>query len=83
VICRHAKVSLIPNHQAEDRELSTYKLATPSRQLKRALKIKEALEQSSPAKIGLLLLTLMGTCMVIGDAILTPSMSGMILIKSQ
>jgi len=75
VICRHAKVSLIPNHQAEDRELSTYKLATPSRQLKRALKIKEALEQSSPAKIGLLLLTLMGTCMVIGDAILTPSMS--------
>jgi len=75
VICRHAKVSLIPNHQAEDRELSTYKLATPSKQLKRALKIKEALEQSYPAKIALLLLTLMGTSMVIGDAILTPSIS--------
>lgn len=75
VICRHAKVSLIPNHQAEDRELSTYKLATPNRKLKRALKIKEALEQSSTAKTVLLLLTLTGTSMVIGDAILTPSIS--------
>lgn len=75
VICRHAKVSLIPNHQAEDRELSTYKLAAPSKQLKRASKIKEALENSNVAKIILLLLTLMGTSMVMGDAILTPSIS--------
>lgn len=84
VICRHAKVSLIPNHQAEDRELSTYKLATSSRRLKRAERIKEALEQSRAAKIALLVLTLMGTSMVIGDAILTPSISGMrvLAIKS-
>ena len=82
VICRHARVSLIPNHQAEDRELSTYKLATPSKRLKRAESIKQALEQSKAAKIVLLMLTLMGTSMVIGDAILTHSISGTTLIES-
>jgi KUP system potassium uptake protein len=75
LICRHAKISLIPNHQPEDRELSTYQLATPSRQLKRALAIKEALEQSNAAKIALLVLALIGTSMVIGDGVLTPCIS--------
>jgi KUP system potassium uptake protein len=47
MICYYAKVSLIPNHQEEGNDLSTYKLATPNKQLKRDLKIKEALEQSN------------------------------------
>eukprot|EP00253_Pinus_taeda_P020801 PITA_20801 len=75
LICRHAKVNVIAKQQAEDRELSTYKLATPSRQLKRALKIKEVLEKSNAAKTILLMLALLGTSMVIGDGVLTPCIS--------
>lgn len=76
LICRHSKVSAIPNQQAEDMELSAYKLKIPNRHLKRAEKIKKALEKSSWAKTGLLSLALLGTCMVIGDGILTPCISG-------
>lgn len=75
LICRHAKVNVIAQQQAEDRELSTYKLATPSRQLKRALKIKEVLEKGNAAKTILLMLALLGTSMVIGDGVLTPCIS--------
>ncbi|KAK7338228.1 hypothetical protein VNO77_18830 [Canavalia gladiata] len=75
LICRHMKVGLIPNQQPEDRDLSTYKLESPSSQLKRGQKIKQKLEDSYFARILLLLLAIMGTSMVIGDGILTPSIS--------
>ncbi|XP_030529274.1 potassium transporter 5-like [Rhodamnia argentea] len=75
LICRYTKVSLIPNQQPEDRELSNYKLDAPSSQLRRAQKIKEMLENSKTAQIMLFLITIMGTSMVIGDGVLTPSMS--------
>lgn len=75
LICRHAKVSVVPNQRAEDTELSTYKLAIPGRELKRALKKKEALEKSNAAKTILLILTFLGASMVIGDGVLIPSMS--------
>lgn len=75
LICRYAKVSLIPNYQPEDKELSNYKLETPSSQLKRAEKIKQKLEGSKTAQIVLFLVTIMGTSMVIGDGVLTPSIS--------
>lgn len=75
LICRHLRVSLIPNQQPEDRELSNYKLDTPSSQLERAQKLKQKLEGSRFARILLLLVTILGTSMVIGDGILTPSIS--------
>ncbi|KAF8019857.1 hypothetical protein BT93_G0522 [Corymbia citriodora subsp. variegata] len=75
LICRYAKVSLIPNQQPEDREVSNYKLDPPSNQLRRSQKIKEMLENSRIAKVMLFLVTIMGTSMVIGDGILTPSIS--------
>lgn len=76
LICRGANVSLLPNQQVEDRELSFYKLQMPSRQLERALKLKRALENSHCAKTSLLFMALLGTCMVIGDGVLTPAISG-------
>lgn len=76
LICRHIKMSLAPNQQPEDMELSNYKLEIPSSQLKRAHKLKQMLENSHFARIILLLLAIMGTAMVIGDGILTPSISG-------
>ncbi|CAK8562661.1 unnamed protein product [Lathyrus sativus] len=75
LICRYIKVSLAPNQQPEDMELSNYKLEIPSYKQKRANKIKKMIEQSHFARILLLLLAIMGTSMVIGDGILTPSIS--------
>ncbi|KAI3863510.1 hypothetical protein MKW92_015378 [Papaver armeniacum] len=75
LICRYAKVRLIPNQQPEDRELSHYKLDKPSSQLRRAQKIKDALENSKVIPIILFCVTILGTSMVIGDGILTPSIS--------
>ncbi|PNY07749.1 potassium transporter 5-like protein [Trifolium pratense] len=56
-------------------ELSNYKLEIPSSQHKRAYKLKHKIENSHFARILLLLLAIMGTAMVIGDGILTPSIS--------
>ncbi|XP_021678668.2 potassium transporter 5 isoform X2 [Hevea brasiliensis] len=75
LLSRYAKVSLIPNDQPEDRQLSNYNLEIPSNQLKRAEKIKEKLENSNSIKIILFLVTILGTSMVIGDGILTPCIS--------
>ncbi|CAN8275442.1 unnamed protein product [Cochlearia groenlandica] len=75
LICRYAKTGLIPNQEAEDRKLSNYTLELPNTKLKRSNMIKEKLENSKYAKIILFLVTIMGTSMVIGDGILTPSIS--------
>ncbi|TMW99249.1 hypothetical protein EJD97_002843 [Solanum chilense] len=75
LICRYAKVSLIPNHEPEDRELSHYDLDIPSNPFKRAQKIRHKLENSIFAKIGLVFLAILGTSMVIGDGVLTPCIS--------
>ncbi|ESW11067.1 hypothetical protein PHAVU_009G262700 [Phaseolus vulgaris] len=75
LICRHIKMSMIPNEQPEDRELSNYKLETPSSEVKRAHKLKQKLEGSLVSRVVILFLAIMGTSMVIGDGILTPSIS--------
>ncbi|PKI68693.1 hypothetical protein CRG98_010973 [Punica granatum] len=75
LICRHSKSSLIPNQQAEDQEISNYHLQLPSRRLKMASMLKSWLESSINAKYFLLLTTMLGTSMVLGDGILTPCIS--------
>nr|XP_016515890.1 PREDICTED: potassium transporter 5-like [Nicotiana tabacum] len=75
LICRHAKVSLIPNQEPEDRELSRYGLDIPSNQFRRAQNIKHKLENTKFARLFLVFLAILGTSMVIGDGIITPSIS--------
>ncbi|XP_026450394.1 potassium transporter 5-like [Papaver somniferum] len=75
LICRHATVGLIPNQQPEDLELSHYKMGKPSSQLRRAQNIKHTLENNKVIQIILFCLTILGVSMVIGDGILTPSIS--------
>ncbi|XP_026390755.1 potassium transporter 10-like isoform X2 [Papaver somniferum] len=74
LISRHVKVNDIPipsrQHRSEEMRLSANKNS------KRAAKIKDFIENSSFAKTSLLILALLGTCMVIGDGILTPCISG-------
>ncbi|GAB4837738.1 Potassium transporter 7 [Ancistrocladus abbreviatus] len=75
LICRHAKVSLIPNQLPSDAHISSFRLKVPSAELERSLKIKEQLETSSALKKLLLMLVLAGTAMVIADGVVTPAMS--------
>ncbi|KAK8711535.1 hypothetical protein V6N13_146816 [Hibiscus sabdariffa] len=75
LICRYAKVSLVPNQQVEDHKVSNYKLELPSKRLRLASVLKSGLENSRFAKIFLLLITMLGTSMVIGDSVLTPCIS--------
>ncbi|XXG39966.1 hypothetical protein AAC387_Pa01g0793 [Persea americana] len=74
LICRHAKVSLLPNRQVSDEELSTYKLECPP-EIKKSSRVKILLEKHKNLHTALLLIVLLGTCMVIGDGLLTPAMS--------
>ncbi|RVW54593.1 Potassium transporter 20 [Vitis vinifera] len=75
LICRYAKVGLIPSQQAEDREVSNFRLELPSKRLQMASKLKSKLEKSNSAKFFLLFATMLGTSMVIGDGVLTPCIS--------
>ena len=79
LLCRHAKLSLILNQQAADAELSTYKLEQPP-ETPRGQYVRKLLEKYSFLRTGLLFIVLMGTCMVLSDGILTPSIAGVELI---
>ncbi|KAF5743934.1 Potassium transporter 7 [Tripterygium wilfordii] len=75
LICRHAKVSLLPNQLPSDTRISSFRLKVPSPELERSLKIKERLESSLTLKKLILMLVLAGTSMVIADGVVTPAMS--------
>ncbi|KAG2634807.1 hypothetical protein PVAP13_2NG331412 [Panicum virgatum] len=77
LICRYAKVSLLPNQQRVDEDISSFRLKLPTSELERAMFVKDCLEKKPLFKNIILFLVLMGTSMVIGDGILTPSMSVM------
>ncbi|KAI3789027.1 hypothetical protein L2E82_01811 [Cichorium intybus] len=81
LICRHAKVSLLPNQLASDARISSFKLKVPSAELERSLRIKERLEASLGLKKLLLMLVLAGTSMVIADGVVTPAMSVMSAVR--
>ncbi|CAF2069981.1 unnamed protein product [Brassica oleracea var. botrytis] len=74
LLCRHAKVSLIPNHQRSDENLTTYsRTLLPEGSF--SAKTKKWLEGKHWRKRALLVIVLLGTCMTIGDGILTPAIS--------
>ena len=76
LLCRHAKIKTIPNQHRTDEELTTYSRST-FHERSFAAKTKRWLEEQESAKRAILILVLVGTCMVIGDGILTPAISGM------
>lgn len=80
LLCRHAKFSLLPNQQAADEELSAYKYG-PSSQVVACSPLKRFLEKHKRLRTALLLVVLFGACMVIGDGVLTPAISGKVLIE--
>ncbi|RZC47166.1 hypothetical protein C5167_040126 [Papaver somniferum] len=81
LLCRHAKVNTIPNQHRTDEQLTTY-----SRHIFHeksfAAKTKRWLEATALRRNLLLILVLVGTCMVIGDGILTPAISDVVIVVS-
>ncbi|RWW44827.1 hypothetical protein BHE74_00049385, partial [Ensete ventricosum] len=86
LLCRHARVGFLPNGQLADEDLSTYKkmdgggAAPPMGADTAASRMKRLLEEHQVLQRLLLLLALIGACMVIGDGVLTPAISGDILL---
>ncbi|CAK8531807.1 unnamed protein product [Lathyrus sativus] len=73
LLCRHANIKIIPNRHRTDEKLTTYSWNTINEK-PFAVKTKRWLEGHF-VKTVLLILVLVGTCMVIGDGILTPAIS--------
>ncbi|PSS26854.1 Potassium transporter like [Actinidia chinensis var. chinensis] len=76
LICRHARVNSLPNCQLADEDLSTYKkdILAPN-PTTFGSSLKSTLERHRVLQKCLLVLALIGTCMVIGDGVLTPAIS--------
>ncbi|VFQ98363.1 unnamed protein product [Cuscuta campestris] len=74
LLCRHAKIKTIPNQHRTDEELTTYSRNAFHEQ-SLAAKTKRWLEAYAFRSNAVLILVLVGTCMVIGDGILTPAIS--------
>jgi len=53
LLCRHAKLSLLPNQQEADEELSTYKMEMPP-ETARGMWVKKLLEKHQKLRTGLL-----------------------------
>jgi KUP system potassium uptake protein len=58
-----------------DEELSTYKLEYP-KETKQSSRMKIWIEKHKNLHTALLVVVMLGTCMVIGDGVLTPAISG-------
>jgi KUP system potassium uptake protein len=77
LICRNAKVSLIPNQQVNsEKRMSSFRLKLPTPELERSINVKERLESSLLLKKMLLGLVLFATAMFISNGVITPAMSG-------
>ncbi|KAG9160516.1 hypothetical protein Leryth_019475 [Lithospermum erythrorhizon] len=77
LLCRHARVSVLPNGQLADQDLYEYKKDGNSSSYDKGLgkRLKSTLENHKFLQQALLILSLIGTCMVIGDGVLTPAIS--------
>ncbi|KAK7395703.1 hypothetical protein VNO78_16269 [Psophocarpus tetragonolobus] len=77
LLCRHAQVGLLPNVQLADEELTEYTKdgTVPIDKMNIGWGLKSVLEKHKVLQRVLLVLALIGTCMVIGDGVLTPAIS--------
>lgn len=78
LLCRHARVSSLPNCQLADEELSAYKKDQDFQSFDKNFTrstLKSTLEKHKVLHKVLLILALIGACMVIGDGVLTPAIS--------
>ncbi|XP_058219240.1 probable potassium transporter 13 [Rhododendron vialii] len=75
LLCRHLKAGLLSTSHGANHRLSSCNTGTPTKETRTSLAIKELIEKHQSSRVVLLLVVLLGTSMVIGDGILTPTMS--------
>ncbi|KAG2281425.1 hypothetical protein Bca52824_052645 [Brassica carinata] len=77
LLCRHARVNSLPSCQLADEQLIEYNGSSSemTAQSGFAARLKCTLEKHRVLQKVLLVLALIGTCMVIGDGVLTPAIS--------
>jgi KUP system potassium uptake protein len=75
LICRHVRAGLLPGGGTRD-ELMEEEKATGRRGERPVSRVRVVLERYRVLQRLLLLFALLGTCMVIGDGVLTPAVSG-------
>ncbi|GLT55876.1 hypothetical protein SLA2020_289610 [Shorea laevis] len=75
LLCRHAKVGLLPNDTSAN-EVMQYDVGIPFKTKLKA-RVKWGIEKHKHIHYLILFLALFGSCMVIGDAMLTPAISVM------
>ncbi|KAM7471064.1 hypothetical protein LguiA_009247 [Lonicera macranthoides] len=73
LLCRHANVGLLPNDKSSS-QIMYCEMGSPSKR-KVESRAKKALEKHKSSHYLMLLLALFGSCMIIGDAVLTPAIS--------
>lgn len=73
-------MSLLNTAHAVPENISAYNVVTSSKETKTSSMLKDFFEKHRSSRIVLLLVVLLGTSMVIGDGVLTPTMSGMMHI---
>ena len=74
LMCRRSRIGLLNN--IHEGSLSSNNQKEPREELKSSLAIKCFFEKHYSLRVVLLLFVLMGTSMVIGDGVFTPTMSG-------
>jgi len=81
LLCRHARLSILPNQQPADENLSAYSTEDSADTLQSSL-LKLFFEKHPRFQKGLLIFVLLGTCMIIGDGVITPAISGSLISSS-
>lgn len=76
LLCRHAKLCILPNQQASDENLSTYCISGRA-ETRQSSMLKEFFRKHLVFRNGLLIFVLLGTCMTMADGVLTPAISGL------
>ncbi|XP_027090328.2 potassium transporter 1 [Coffea eugenioides] len=74
LLCRHARLSILPNQQDSDKKLSSYATEGSADTWDSAF-LKSFAEKHQKFRNILLIFVLLGTCMAIGDGIFTPAIS--------
>ncbi|KAK1612506.1 hypothetical protein QYE76_036179 [Lolium multiflorum] len=75
LMCRRSRMGLLNSLHAGHGSLSTYNKDEPCKESRSSLIIRGFFEKHYSLRVVLLLFVLMGTSMVIGDGVLTPTMS--------
>ncbi|XP_040991915.1 potassium transporter 1 [Juglans microcarpa x Juglans regia] len=74
LLCRHAGLSILPNQQDAEKNLSSY-LTEESAETWQSSALKSFFKKHPRFRKGIFIFVLLGTCMAIGDGVLTPAIS--------